>query len=62
MLSAAPEFVRNALIAITTTERIARARTRRKMIATMTTTPRMTAGTAEVTVVDAAASESSTDV
>jgi hypothetical protein len=62
MLSAAPEFVSKALIAITTSERTASIRTRRKMIATMATTPRMTAGRAEVPAVEAAAPGSSTDL
>jgi hypothetical protein len=62
MLSAAPEFVSEALVAITTSERIARTRTRRKMIATMATTPRMTAGRAEVPAVDAVPPGSSMDV
>jgi hypothetical protein len=60
MLSAAPEFVSEALIATTTSERTARVRTRRKMIAAMATTPRMTAGI--VPGIDATAPGSSTDI
>jgi hypothetical protein len=62
MLSAAPEFVSKALIAITTSPRTARNRTRRKMIAKTATTPSTTAGRAEVPAVDAAAPGRSTDV
>jgi hypothetical protein len=46
MLSAAPEFVSKALIAITTSARTVRNRTRRKVIATTATTPSATAGRA----------------